>query len=82
MPKLQLAKEILQTTLQLGDQADSLTRETPLMGHFPQLNSLTVMGVISEIEAQTGCAIDDQEITAEIFETVGTLATFIHQKTS
>ena len=82
MPKLQLAKEILQTTLQLGDQADSLTRETPLMGHFPQLNSLTVIGVISEIEAQTGCAIDDQEITAEIFETVGTLATFIHQKTS
>lgn len=82
MPKLQLTKEILQTTLQLGDQADSLTRETPLMGHFPQLNSLTVMGVISEIEAQTGCAIDDQEITAEIFETVGTLATFIHQKTS
>ena len=82
MPKLQLTKEILQTTLQLGDQADSLTRETPLMGHFPQLNSLTVIGVISEIEAQTGCAIDDQEITAEIFETVGTLATFIHQKTS
>ena len=81
MPKLQLTKEILQTTLQLGAQADSLTRETPLMGHFPQLNSLTVMGVISEIEAQTGCAIDDQEITAEIFESVGTLATFIHQKT-
>ena len=82
MPKLQLTKEVLQTTLQLGDQADSLTRETPLMGHFPQLNSLTVMGVISEIEAQTGCAIDDQEITAEIFETVGTLAAFIHQKSS
>lgn len=82
MPKLQLTKEILQTTLQLGDQADSLTRETPLMGHFPQLNSLTVVGVISEIEAQTGCAIDDQEITAEIFETVGTLAAFIHQKSS
>ena len=82
MPKLQLTKEILQTTLQLGDQADSLTRETPLMGHFPQLNSLTVVGIISEIEAQTGCAIDDQEITAEIFDSVGTLATFIHQKNS
>ena len=82
MPKLQLTKEILQTTLQLGDQAENLSRETPLMGHFPQLNSLTVMGIISEIEAQTGCAIDDQEISAEIFESVGTLATFIHQKSS
>lgn len=82
MPKLQLTKEVLQTTLQLGDQADSLTRETPLMGHFPKLNSLTVIGGISEIEAQTGCAIDDQEITSEIFESVGTLATFIHQKNS
>ncbi len=82
MPKLQLTKEILQTTLQLGDQAEHLSRETPLMGHFPQLNSLTVMGIISEIEAQTGCAIDDQEISAEIFDTVGNLAAFIHQKNS
>lgn len=81
MPKIQLTKEILQPTLQLGDQAENLTRETPLMGHFPQLNSLTVMGIISEIEAQT-CAIDDQEISAEIFDSVGTLATFIHQKNS
>ena len=79
---LQLTKEILQTTLQLGAQADALTRETPLMGHFPQLNSLTVMGIISEIEAQTGCAIDDQEISSEIFDSVGTLATFIQQKMS
>lgn len=82
MPNFQFTKEILQTTLQLGERIDALTRDTPLMGHFPQLNSLTVMGIISEIEAQTGCAIEDQEITAEIFETVGTLAAFIHQKNS
>ena len=52
------------------------------MGHFPELNSLTVMGIISGIEEQTGCAIDDTEITAEIFETIETLVTFIKQKTT
>lgn len=82
MDDLELTKDILRSSLQLSDRADNLDLDTPLMGHFPQLNSLTVMGIISEIEAQTGCAISDQEITAEIFETVGTLANFINQKIS
>ena len=82
MPNFQLTKEILQSTLQLGERIDTLARDTPLIGRFPHLNSLTVMGIISDIEAPTGCTIEDQEITAEIFETVGTLAAFIHQKNS
>jgi len=82
MDNLELTKDILRSSLQLGERADTLELDTPLMGHFPQLNSLTVMGIVSEIEAQTGCAISDQEITAEIFESVGSLAAFINQKIS
>lgn len=77
-----LTKTILRSSLQLGHRADRLEADTPLMGHFPEINSLTVMGIISEIEAQFGCAIDDQEITADIFETVGSLTTFIKLKSN
>lgn len=80
MDTLELTKNLLRTSLQLGARADALTDDTPLMGHFPELNSLTVMGIVSGIEEQTGCAINDAEITAEIFETVGTLAAFIEKK--
>jgi acyl carrier protein len=67
-------------SLQLGPRADQLEITTQLMGNFPELNSLTVMGIVSGIEEQTGVTVSDQEITAEIFETVGTLVKFIEQK--
>ncbi len=80
MDALQLAKDILRANLQLGDKADSLKRETPLMGSFPEFNSLTVVGIVTAIEEQTGCSVSDTEITAELFETVGTLVAFIESK--
>ncbi len=80
MDTLQLAQDILRANLQLGDKADSLERETPLMGSFPEFNSLTVVGIVTAIEEQTGCSVSDTEITAELFETVGTLADFIESK--
>ncbi len=80
MVALQLAKDILRANLQLGDRADSLGQGTPLMGSFPEFNSLTVVGIVAAIEEQTGNTVSDQEISAEIFETVGTLARFIESK--
>ena len=82
MSTFALTKDLLRASLQLGPRADLLEPDTPLMGHFPELNSLTVMGIISGIEEYFGCAIDDQEITADVFETVGTLHTFITQKSN
>lgn len=50
------------------------------MGSFPEFNSLTVVAIVSAIEEQTGNSVSDTEITAELFETVGTLAKFIESK--
>lgn len=80
MDTLEITKDILRTCLQLGSRADSLTRESPLMGSFPEFNSLSIVSIVSGIEEQTGCSISDQEITAELFETVGSLASFIESK--
>lgn len=80
MNSLDLAKDLLRVNLQLGAQADTLTRDTPLMGNMPEFNSLTVVGIVAGIEEQTGSAVSDAEISAEIFETVGTLADFIESK--
>lgn len=82
MKTLALTKDILRASLQLGSRADMLELDTLLMGHFPELNSLTVVGIISGIEEQIGCVIEDEEISAEIFETVGTLNNFIKLKSN
>ena len=50
------------------------------MGNLPEFNSLTVVSLISSVEEQLGCSINDDEITAEIFETVGAFADFIASK--
>lgn len=80
MEPLDMAREILRSNLQLGARADGMDRNTALMGSLPEFNSLTVVGLIADIEEQTGNTVDDDEISAEIFETVGTFADFIASK--
>jgi acyl carrier protein len=80
MNALDLTRDILSTALQLGGQANQLDESTSLLGGFPEFNSLTITTIITAIEEQLDCSISDAEISAEIFETVGTLAEFIRQK--
>ena len=80
MDAFELAREILRSNLQLGARADHITRDTALMGALPEFNSLSVVGLITDIENQLGCAVADDEISADIFETVGAFSDFITLK--
>lgn len=80
MDAFEHAREILRSNLQLGARADQLTRATPLMGAMPEFNSLSVVGLITSIEEELGCAIADDEISGDIFETVGAFSDFISSK--
>lgn len=80
MEPLKLAKDLIKSCLQQGDNVNDFTMDTKLLGAFPELNSLTIMTMITALEEQLDCAIADEELSAEIFETVGTLAQFIEKK--
>ncbi len=73
-------KEILRDTLQLGDRADSLEASSPLLGAIPEFDSLAVVAVLTMVEEEYGVEIDDDEVSADVFETVGTLADFVQRK--
>lgn len=73
-------REILRDTLQLGERADKLTATSPLLGAVPEFDSMAVVTVITMIEEQYGVTVDDDEVSAEVFETVGSLADFVSQK--
>ncbi|MCB1705715.1 MAG: acyl carrier protein [Halioglobus sp.] len=75
MEALELAKKVIATNLQL--EQDRLEADTAILGNFPQFNSLTIVGVIGSIEDELDCVIDDEDITTDIFTTVGDLAEFI-----
>lgn len=80
MNSLDLTRDLLRQCLQLGARADTLTADTPLLGNFPEFNSLTVVALVSAIEEQLGCEVSDTEINEELFRTVGSLSGFIEEK--
>lgn len=73
-------REILRSTLQLGDRADLLEASSPLLGAIPEFDSMAVVTVLTMVEDEFGVSIDDDEVTADVFETVGDLADFVKQK--
>jgi acyl carrier protein len=75
-------KNLLTDVLNLGAAGQSLTADSPLLGAIPELDSMAVVGLIAAIEDRFGIAIDDDDISASTFETVGSLASFVAQKSA
>jgi len=57
-----------------------LNRDVQLLGSLPEFDSQAVVTIITSLEEQLGIIIEDDEITAEVFETVGTLVDFLEKK--
>src|SRR5262249_6333576 len=64
-------KRILRDALQLGAQAERLTASSALLGSIPELDSMAVVTVVTLIEEEFGISVQDDEISAETFATVG-----------
>ncbi|HKU15953.1 MAG TPA: phosphopantetheine-binding protein [Steroidobacteraceae bacterium] len=81
MSTLDRLKIILRDTLQLGSRADTLTASSALLGAIPEFDSMAVVAVLTAIESEFGITVEDDEISAEVFETLGSLAQFVAGKT-
>ena len=66
--------------LQISDRAPQINASTPLLGSIPEFDSMAVVSVITALEEAFGIFVEDDEIDADTFETVGTLAAFIDAK--
>jgi acyl carrier protein len=80
MATIDVVKQVLGETLQLGERADNFTDSTPLLGSIPELDSMAVVTVITALEERFDIFVEDDEISAEAFETVGSLAAFVDGK--
>jgi len=69
-------KRILDEVLSLNGRAASFTRETPLLGAIPELDSMAVVSLITALEERLGIMIDDDDIDASTFATLGALVDF------
>ena len=71
---------LLDEILSLGGRGLRFTRDTALLGAVPELDSMAVVALINTLEERFGLAVDDGDISAETFATVGTLSDFVSAK--
>ena len=59
-----------------ASRAAAFDETTPLFGALPELDSMAVATLLTELEDRLGITIDDDEIDVEMFETFGALVRF------
>lgn len=72
--------KLLSRSLQLGPRADALSMASPLLGALPELDSMAVVSILTTLEEHYGFTIDDDEISADTFATLGSLVEFVELK--
>jgi acyl carrier protein len=81
MQYLEEVKTILAEVLSLGADAKAgLNEQSALLGSIPELDSMAVVSIITALEEQFGIVVEDDDISASTFETLGTLTAFVQQK--
>jgi acyl carrier protein len=63
-----------------ADRVAGFSDQTPLFGALPELDSMAVATLLTELEDRLGITIDDDEIDVEMFETFGALVRFAAAK--
>ena len=58
------------------------TEQSGLFGHLPELDSMAVAGLLTEMEDRLDIVIEDDEIDGDLLETFGSLLAFAEAKRS
>ncbi len=74
-------RQVLQDVLGLsGERVAQLDMDSGLFGALPELDSMAVAGLLTEIEDQLDILIEDDEVDGEMLETFGGLLTYLVKK--
>ncbi len=74
-------RQVLADVLGLApEQVARFTTDSGLFGHLPELDSMAVAGLLTEIEDRLGILIEDDEVDGEMLETYGALLAFVTAK--
>lgn len=82
MTTVERLKSIIGSALHLGERTHALTVSSPLLGAIPEFDSMAVVTVLTMIEDEFGLTIGDDDVSGEVFETLGTLAAFVDERAS
>jgi acyl carrier protein len=73
-------KAVVVETLGVSDRAAAIDAGTPLLGSLPELDSMAVLELVMALEERFGIEVEGEDVTAEAFETLASLAAFVDEK--
>ena len=62
------------------DEVETFDNDTGLFGHLPELDSMAVAGLLTEMEDRMDIIIEDDDVDGEMLETYGGLLAFAEVK--
>ncbi|WP_299730736.1 phosphopantetheine-binding protein [uncultured Endozoicomonas sp.] len=77
MSKLEQLNTILAELLKLD--TSEFDESTELLGALPEFDSMAVVGLITAMEETFGIAVNDDDLDAELFSTVGSVLAYIER---
>ncbi len=76
-----ILRGVLRDVLGLGDeQVAGIEPATGLFGHLPELDSMAVVSLLTEIEDRLEITLEDDEIDGDLLENYGGLLDFVMAK--
>ena len=77
-----ILRQVLSDVLGLSpERVAELDRDAGLFGHLPELDSMAVAGLLTELEDRLDILIEDDDIDGEMLESFGALLDFLSGKT-
>lgn len=74
-------RSILSDILGLSaEQVTAMDEDTELFGALPELDSMAVAGLLTEMEDRLDIMIDDDDVDGDLFATFGSLVAFARAK--
>ena len=80
MVSLEELKTLIGEVLQISDRMENLGENDALLGAIPEFDSMAVVSLLTVIEENYGVMIDDDDVSAENFETIGSFLQFVNAK--
>ena len=72
--------KIVVPVLGLTGNSSGFTRSTKILGNFPEFDSQAAVSILLALEDTFEIQIADDEVSAELFETVGSIEDFVAEK--
>ena len=71
---------ILDETMVLNGRSREFTDSRPLLSSLPEMDSMVVVAIITNLEERFGFIVEDDDISGETFHNLGSLVAFVDSK--